>query len=180
MGRTRLLALGLALGCMGCGPGEPAKGAQSSEPSPVPSPAPPGKILYAHNKHDHLEVFDLAKGTRELQSKRNPEGPSDVGGGLHYCSTETVHCLISGLQIAVPRKYPFPATWGAYGYRCRVIAAEPRADDEVTAECILRPGLTIVYDYSKTRGIVRFWSVCRDCPEGYYELVGERGLFPSE
>jgi hypothetical protein len=134
-------------------------------------------VVYAWN--NRADVYDLARKWAEVRSTSHLDRSTEFGGALNFCHNESLYCLSSHLEIVVPRKYPFPATWGTAGYQCRQLQAAAAASGVVKAECRLRKDWATAFEYSPERGVLRYRHICPGCGDGYYELLSKRGLFPA-
>jgi hypothetical protein len=134
-------------------------------------------VIYAWN--NRADVYDLARKRAEVRSKSHLDRATEFGGTLNFCNNESLYCLRSHLEIAVPRKYPFPPTWGTAGYQCRQLQGSTNAAGVVKAECQLRKDWATAFEYSPERGVLRYRHICPGCDDGYYELLSKRGLFPA-
>jgi hypothetical protein len=163
--------------CIACGDGQAPPNPESLRASPYGLASGETRILYLHERHNLVEVYNLAANTMGVHSKTRLDAPTEFGGPLLSCSTESLYCVRSGLQIVVPRAFPFPSTWGADAYRCRLVATAVPREGIVSAECRFLNDHATLFDYSRARGILRYRRVCPTCEDGYYQLASERGLF---
>lgn len=165
--------------CIACGGGDGQAGQSrdSLRASPYGLASGETRILYLHERHNLADVYNLATNTVEVRAKTNLDEPTEFGGPLTSCSTESLYCVRSGLQIVVPRAFPFPSTWNADAYRCRLVATAVPREGIVSAECRFLNDHATLFDYSRARGVLRYRRVCRGCYDGYYRLASERGLF---
>jgi hypothetical protein len=167
--------------CLACGNAAGPK--QQIPDSRSDVAAPPARtatrIVYAHERHNLLDVYDLVENTGEVRSKTEPDAPREFGGSLFFCHTQSLYCMNSPLEIAVPRTFPFPPTWGTGDYRCRLLPSAGSSPGVVSAECRFRGDSATLFEYSRARGVLRYRRVCPDCDDGYYQLSSERGLFPG-
>jgi hypothetical protein len=134
-------------------------------------------VVYAWN--NRADVYDLVNREGNVRSKSRLDRPTEFGGALDFCNTEILFCMRSYLEIVVPRNFPFPRLWSAAGYECRQLNIPTEASDVVKAECRLRENWTTTFEYSPTRGVLRYRRICPGCDGGSYELLSERGLFPA-
>lgn len=173
--------------CVSCGdsaqpisPTSPPDTASHAPQKKEAQPSPGGRdpiVVYARN--NVADVYDLARNWASVRSKSRLDKSTEFGGHLIFCNNETMYCLKSYLEIAVPRKYPFPSTWNAAGYQCRLSQTESDASGVVKAECQLRKDSATAFEYSPARGVLRYRRICPECGDGYYELISKRGLFPA-
>jgi hypothetical protein len=134
-------------------------------------------IIYAWN--NRADVYDLANRMANVRSKSRLDRATEFGGTLDFCNTQSLYCLRSYLEIVVPRKFPFPPHWGTAGYECRLMNPGASASGVVKAECRFRTDSATTFEYSPERGVLRYRRTCSKCDDGYYELLGEQGLFPA-
>jgi len=173
--------------CLSCGDStQPKHGASPAETAPPPlrekmaQPAIKAAdmiVVYAWN--NVADVYDLGRKWAEVRSRNHLNRPTEFGGSLVSCSDERMHCLMSHLEIVVPRHFPFPSTWSAAGYQCRQLQIPVDDADIVKAECRIRADQATTFEYSPKRGILRYRRMCPKCRSGAYELLSERGLFPA-
>lgn len=173
--------------CVSCG--DSAQPTSPTSPPDVAAYAPPQKkeaqpspgvtepIVYARN--NVADVYDLARNWASVRSKSRLDRSTEFGGHLIFCNTKAMYCLKSYLEIAVPREYPFPPTWNAAGYQCKLLQAEVEASAVVKAECQLRGNSATAFEYSPQRGVLRYRRICPECGNGYFELISKRGLFTA-
>jgi hypothetical protein len=134
-------------------------------------------IVYTWNSR--ADVYDLANRWANVRSKSRLDRPTEFGGALDFCNTESLYCLRSYLEIVVPRKFPFPPRWGTAGYKCRQLRSGANASGVVKAECQFRTDSATTFEYSPESGVLRYRRTCPACDNGNYELLSERGLFPA-
>lgn len=184
---ARLTIITLIPLCLSCGdaaqptsqnllPEVGSHSAQKKEVRPNPNVVD-SVIVYAWN--NRADVYDLVNGRADVRSKSRLDRPTEFGGALDFCDTETLYCLSSYLEIVVPRKFPFPPLWGTAGYECRQLPPGANASGVVRAECRFRTDSATTFEYSPQRGVLRYRRTCPGCDDAYYELLSEQGLFPA-
>jgi hypothetical protein len=167
-GRRRARAVPLAMLLVSCG---------ETESAPVPrGPShTPAQIVYASESTDLADVYDMEGPRFNVRSKRRLDRPTDIGGVVVDCSTEEFRCFRSGLQVALPRRAPFPAAWSAAGMACR--RSNPDEKQSMRVVCWFGKGWGTEVDFQPGRGITRYRRLCPQCQRGYYNLAGTTGLF---
>jgi len=142
----------------------------------------PQVFIYDSTDSNIAEAYDTTSSQMTVGQKDKIQDLSyrqsqEFQGPILRCDTREVHCMMSGLIVAVPVVQDPGARWGTSQVQCELISID--ADRIVTAACSSNGTPQVIFRFSHDLGILSYRRTCPQCDGAEFRVRGSRGLFHS-